>query len=219
MDFFIEKLRPILVLVAVIWFVEIVNFSLGHRLTAWGVLPRNLGGLIGIPLAPFIHAGFWHAVSNTIPFIILGSLVMTAGRSRFWSLTVGITLLSGALVWLFARGRLSRGCKRTDLRLFRRIVGPRSVRTHHPVHGHCIRDDHNVRGTFMGSSADLEPLLVRRPFVRIDRGHRHRLARPQVPHHPIRIVRRYGLWERCLRPAITGIVQLVQSRLRASLTS
>lgn len=103
MDFFREKLRPILGLVAVIWFVEIVNFSLGHRLTAWGVLPRNLSGLIGIPLSPFIHGGIWHAVSNTIPLIILGSLVMTAGRSRFWSLTVGIPLLSGILVWLFAR--------------------------------------------------------------------------------------------------------------------
>lgn len=29
---------------------------------------------------------------------------MTMGSKRFWTLTVGITLLSGALVWLFARG-------------------------------------------------------------------------------------------------------------------
>lgn len=62
MDFLKEKLQPVLVLVTVIWIVEIVNFSLGHRLTVWGILPRTLGGLIGIPLAPFIHAGFWHAV-------------------------------------------------------------------------------------------------------------------------------------------------------------
>ena len=104
MDFLKEKLRPLLVLVAVIWFVEIVNISLGHRLTVWGIFPRNLSGLVGIPLAPFIHAGFWHAVSNTIPLIILGGLTMTAGSKRFWTLTVGITLLSGILVWLFARG-------------------------------------------------------------------------------------------------------------------
>ena len=103
MEFLKEKLKPLLVLVAVIWFVEIVNFSLGHRLTAWGILPRNFSGLIGIPLSPFIHAGFWHTVSNTIPLIILGSLAMTAGSRRFWSLTVGIILLSGTLVWLIAR--------------------------------------------------------------------------------------------------------------------
>ena len=104
MDFLKEKLQPLLFLVAAIWIVEIVNFSLGHRLTVWGILPRNLGGLIGIPLAPFIHAGFWHTVSNTIPLIILGGLTMTMGSKRFWTSTVGITLLSGAFVWLFARG-------------------------------------------------------------------------------------------------------------------
>jgi membrane associated rhomboid family serine protease len=103
MKFLKVKLRPLFGLVAVIWIVEIVNFSLSHRLTVWGILPRNLSGLIGIPLAPFIHAGFWHAVSNTIPLIILGGLTITAGSKRFWTLTVGIALLSGIFVWLFAR--------------------------------------------------------------------------------------------------------------------
>ena len=104
MEFLKDRLRPVLVLVAMIWIVEIVNFILGHRLTVWGILPRNLSGLIGIPLAPFLHAGLWHAVSNTIPLIILGALTMTTGSKRFWTVTVGIILLSGALVWLFARG-------------------------------------------------------------------------------------------------------------------
>ena len=104
MNFLKEKLRPLIILIAVIWFVEIVNISLGHRLTVWGILPRNFGGLIGIPLAPIIHAGFWHTVSNTIPLIVLGGLIMTAGSKQFWKLTVGIVLLSGLLVWLFARG-------------------------------------------------------------------------------------------------------------------
>ena len=104
MDFLKERLQPVLVLVAVIWLVEVVNLILGHRLAVWGILPRNLGGLIGIPLAPFLHAGLWHAASNTIPLIILGGLTMTAGSKRFWTATVGITLLSGAFIWLFARG-------------------------------------------------------------------------------------------------------------------
>ena len=43
-------------------------------------------------------------MSNTIPLIILGGLTITAGSKRFWTTTVGITLLSGVLVWLFARG-------------------------------------------------------------------------------------------------------------------
>ncbi len=98
-----NKFQPILILVAVIWIVEIVNLFLGHRLASWGILPRSLTGLIGIPLAPMLHSGFWHAVSNTVPLLILGALTLAGGKRRFWETTVNVTLLSGALVWLLAR--------------------------------------------------------------------------------------------------------------------
>jgi len=94
---------PVLTLVAIIWIVEIVNFLLGHSLTTYGVLPRSSNGLIGIFLSPFVHAGFWHAVSNTVPLLILGGLTLAADKARFLMTTVVIILLSGTLVWLFAR--------------------------------------------------------------------------------------------------------------------
>ena len=97
------RFQPIVVILAAIWIVEVVNFLLGHRLTVWGIFPRSVGGLIGIPLAPFIHASIWHAISNTIPLVILGALTIAAGRSRFWVVTLGIIILSGVGVWLFAR--------------------------------------------------------------------------------------------------------------------
>ena len=100
---FANGIRPVLALVALIWAVELVNLLLGHRLVSWGILPRTLRGLIGIPLSPWIHAGLWHAVSNTIPLLIHGGLTLAGGKRRFWVTTVSVTLLSGALVWLFAR--------------------------------------------------------------------------------------------------------------------
>ncbi len=100
---FANKFQPILILVALIWVVEIVNLFLGHRLVSWGILPRSFSGLIGIPLAPMLHNGFWHAVSNTVPLFILGSLTLAGGKRRFWETTVNVTLLSGLLVWIFAR--------------------------------------------------------------------------------------------------------------------
>jgi membrane associated rhomboid family serine protease len=98
-----DKFRPIIVLVALVWAVEAVNIFLGHGLASWGILPRSLGGLVGIPLAPLLHGGFWHTVSNTLPLLFLGGLVLAGGRRMFWETTVSITLLSGLLVWLFAR--------------------------------------------------------------------------------------------------------------------
>jgi membrane associated rhomboid family serine protease len=98
-----KRFQPILILVAVIWMVECVNLLLGHRLVSLGILPRSFTGLIGIPLAPILHSGFWHAVANTVPLLILGALVCAGGRTIFWETTVNVTLLSGALVWIFAR--------------------------------------------------------------------------------------------------------------------
>ena len=97
------RLRPILILLASVWLVEAVNILFGHGFTTWGILPRSLTGLLGIPLAPFIHAGFWHALSNTVPLVVLGGLTLTAGERRFWLMTLAIIVLSGLLVWLFAR--------------------------------------------------------------------------------------------------------------------
>jgi len=104
MHFIQRKFQPIISLIAVIWVVEVVNVFLGHSLTSFGVLPRSLFGLIGIPVTPFIHGSIWHAVMNTVPLAILGGLTIITGEKRFWSATVGIILISGILVWIFARG-------------------------------------------------------------------------------------------------------------------
>jgi membrane associated rhomboid family serine protease len=103
MNYISKKLGPVITLLTVMWLVEAVNLVMGHGLTSWGILPRSLGGLIGIPLAPFIHAGLWHAISNTVPIFILGGLMLLSGKERFWRITVSIILLGGILVWLFAR--------------------------------------------------------------------------------------------------------------------
>ena len=96
--------QPIVILVVLMWAVELVNFFLGHGLVSWGIRPRSFSGLIGIPLAPMIHSGLLHTVSNTVPLFFLGALTLAGGKRRFWETTVSVTLLSGGLVWLFARG-------------------------------------------------------------------------------------------------------------------
>jgi membrane associated rhomboid family serine protease len=98
-----RRFQPVLILVVLIWAVELVNFFLGHGLASWGIHPRHFSGLVGIPLAPILHGGFWHTVSNTVPLLFLGALTLAGGERRFWETTVSVTLLSGALVWLFAR--------------------------------------------------------------------------------------------------------------------
>ena len=104
MDFSIKKnLYWILGFVVLIWIIELINFSIGHRLSDWGILPRTLKGLRGIPLSPFLHASLIHVMMNTIPLAVLGGFVILHGRQIFFEISIIIILVSGTALWLFGR--------------------------------------------------------------------------------------------------------------------
>lgn len=90
---------------AIMWIVEIADTAvLSDRLERNGILPRNLRGLDGILWAPFLHGGFAHLISNTIPFVLLSGLVLTQGVRRYLTASGIIIVSGGLLVWLFAFG-------------------------------------------------------------------------------------------------------------------
>ncbi len=95
----------IAVTLAVMWFVEILDtVALDDRLQGNGIRPRSVDGIDGILWSPFLHGGFRHLISNTIPFAILSGLVLVRGTRRWLSASAVIIVLGGALVWLFAIG-------------------------------------------------------------------------------------------------------------------
>src|SRR6266481_8945901 len=89
--------------VALLWGIECVNALLDHRLNRWGILPRTLTGLVGIPLSPFLHGSFAHLILNTVPLVTLGSFVAFYGTRIFLAVSRCIMLLSGAALWLLGR--------------------------------------------------------------------------------------------------------------------
>jgi membrane associated rhomboid family serine protease len=89
--------------VGLMWLVELINLALDYRLNVWGIRPRTLSGLPGILFAPFLHGSIGHLLTNTIPFVILGWLVILHGPRTFVKVSVLIILLSGTGIWLFGR--------------------------------------------------------------------------------------------------------------------
>ncbi|MEP5763339.1 MAG: rhomboid family intramembrane serine protease [Halieaceae bacterium] len=88
---------------ALLWALHLFGFVTGLDLYWLGVLPRTLDGLPGIASAPLIHGSWQHLFGNTLPILLLGSmLVYGYPRTRWWALA-GIWLGSGLGVWLFAR--------------------------------------------------------------------------------------------------------------------
>ena len=90
--------------IGIMWVTEIVDLVLGGRLDINGIIPRRIAGLDGILWSPFLHSGFPHLISNTIPFAILSGLVLIRGAKRWLSASAIIIGLGGLLVWAFAIG-------------------------------------------------------------------------------------------------------------------
>jgi len=92
---------PVLGFVIFLWAVEVLDqYWLGQSLDRYGIEPRQLIGLRGIGVAPFLHGGFGHLLTNTPPLLGLGWLVAQAGQGlpvSLWAI-----LWAGVGTWLFA---------------------------------------------------------------------------------------------------------------------
>lgn len=99
----------LLIILAVPWSIFIIN-SLCHRcLLSLGIIPRRLEGLIGIIMAPLLHANFNHLFFNSIPLVVLSDFILIQGLPYYLIVTAIITLISGLLIWCFARPGLHVG--------------------------------------------------------------------------------------------------------------
>lgn len=100
--------RPFIIvglLVAVMWAEELVDLVPGTNFDAWGIRPRQAKGLVGIATAPFLHGGFGHLISNTIPFLVLGGIIAASGIARFAQVTLIVGVISGVGTWLIGPER------------------------------------------------------------------------------------------------------------------
>jgi membrane associated rhomboid family serine protease len=89
-------------MVALMWLAEVVDVVAGGRLDEYGIHPRDVNGLPEIVSAPFLHAGFGHLVSNTVPFVIMGAAIALGGLVRVAAVTAVVGLVSGLGTWLIA---------------------------------------------------------------------------------------------------------------------
>jgi membrane associated rhomboid family serine protease len=90
--------------VGLMWGIGAVNLLLfAGSLNAFGIVPRTVHGLIGIPLAPLLHGGVFHLIANTVGMVLLGGLVILREERHFWVVTLCATMLGGLGVWAFGR--------------------------------------------------------------------------------------------------------------------
>lgn len=97
-----DGIRVLAALIAVMWVSEIVDVAAGNSLDQYGIEPRDADGLIGIVTAPFLHLGFGHLISNTIPLVTMGLAIALAGAVRVIAVTAIVAAVSGVGTWIAA---------------------------------------------------------------------------------------------------------------------
>jgi membrane associated rhomboid family serine protease len=90
------------VLVGLMWLSEIIDAATNGALDRYGIIARDPQGLVGIVTAPFLHLGFGHLISNTLPLVTLGLLIAVGGAARLFAVTAIVTVIGGFGTWLIS---------------------------------------------------------------------------------------------------------------------
>ena len=95
----------LLLLVALMWIVRAIDSfdQDGVSVAGYGIIPRHLGGLPGILVAPLVHADWEHLLANTMPLLILGIVIAMRGPEEVVFVVLVTMLVSGMGAWLFGR--------------------------------------------------------------------------------------------------------------------
>ena len=97
----------VLGLVVLAWMVEIADWVfglIGIPIDALGIHPREMFGLVGVFLSPWLHGDWSHLANNSVAFLGLGFLMVIAEGPRFLRTTFLLVVISGLGTWLIGRG-------------------------------------------------------------------------------------------------------------------
>lgn len=99
----IDSLSLPTLFVVLIWSIEVLKFYFQWDLRFLGVHPREFEGLLGVVTSPLVHSGLDHLFSNMLPLFVMSGMLFYFYRPIALPSILTIYLLTGILVWLFAR--------------------------------------------------------------------------------------------------------------------
>ena len=96
-----QQIKLVISLSLIIAGIEILNLLSGRVLNNFGLIPRELNGLLGIVTSPLLHNNLWHFFSNILPFALFSFLLLQHGTRRYLQVSLICIFGSGLLVWIF----------------------------------------------------------------------------------------------------------------------
>ena len=95
--------------VALIWFIDAMQWALGLEPDPYGIRPRELAGLPGILFAPLVHAGFAHLVANSAPLVVVGATMLFLYPNSALRVLPAVYFGPGIVVWVLGRDSVHFG--------------------------------------------------------------------------------------------------------------
>ena len=104
-----QQINLVITLSLIIAAIELLNLLTGRMLNSFGLIPRQINGLLGIVSAPLLHNNLWHFFSNILPFALFSFLLLQHGTRRYLQVSLACIFGSGLLVWIFGRTAIHVG--------------------------------------------------------------------------------------------------------------
>lgn len=92
-----------MILLTLIWVVWLTGWALDNNPVHWGIRPRSVAHLLSIITGPLVHSNWQHLLSNSFPLLLLGWLLFSIYPKRALLVLMDIYILTGLMVWIFAR--------------------------------------------------------------------------------------------------------------------
>lgn len=90
-------------IILILWIVKIIGFIFGTDFHTLGIFPRSLFGLFGVITSPFLHGDFQHLIANTLPFLILSTILFFFYKRKSVLIFILLWITSGLLTWIIGR--------------------------------------------------------------------------------------------------------------------
>jgi membrane associated rhomboid family serine protease len=97
------------IVAAGLWVVQIVNAHSNYSLNRFGLRPRQIDGLWGVLTQPFLHQSYGHLLSNTVPLIGIGWVLLLSGVRTWLAVSAIVLLVGGFATWIVAPSGLIVG--------------------------------------------------------------------------------------------------------------
>jgi membrane associated rhomboid family serine protease len=100
---FIKSLGAPVIFIGILVIIQLLSTILGLQLGVYGIYPRDLTGFRGVFLAPLLHSGWPHLISNAPPLFFMSVIILFFYRKVGFQAISMIYVLTGIAVWLFGR--------------------------------------------------------------------------------------------------------------------